>query len=200
MFYDAVTNAHGLRHDPFKALVAPRPIGWISTLSADGAANLAPYSFFNAVCEKPHIVMFSSVGRKDTVTNIEATGEFVCNLATYDLRAQMNATSAPVGPGVDEFALAGLTPVPSHLVRPPRVGESPVALECRLLEIVALKDLGGQPAGYYMTLGQVVGIHIDDAVIRDGMVDVAGLKTIARLGYHDYCVVDSLFRMTRPDA
>lgn len=199
MFYDAIRNEHGLKHDPFKALVAPRPIGWISTLSAEGKPNLAPYSFFNGVSDKPHIVMFSSHGKKDTIANIEATGEFVCNLATYDLRDQMNATSAPVAPDVDEFALAGLTPVPSRLVRPPRVGESPAALECRLTEVIELKDLEGRGGGYYMALGQVVGIHIDDAAIRDGMIDVAGLKTLARLGYHDYTAVERLFRMTRPE-
>ena len=121
MFYDAVANQHGLALDPFKALVAPRPIGWISTLGKNGVVNLAPYSFFNAVSEDPHFVMFASGGRKDSQRNAEETGEFVCSLATYDLREAMSRTSAAVGPEIDEMRLAGLTPAPSRLVAPPRV-------------------------------------------------------------------------------
>lgn len=197
MFYETDDNRHGLKHDPFKALVAPRPIGWISSLSADGIVNLAPYSFFNGVSDRPPFVMFSSSGRKDSLVNIEATGEFACSLATYELKDQMNATSAAVGPEVDEMALAGLTPAPCKLVKPPRVAESPVALECRHFKTIPLpgKDDG---EGYIIIIGQVVGIHIDEAVIVDGKVDVTRLRPIARLGYMDYSVVDAVFSMQRP--
>lgn len=198
MFYDAIENRHGLRHDPFKTLIAPRPIGWISSMGADGSVNLAPYSFFNAVSENPHIVMFSSSGRKDSVTNVEETGEFVWNLVTYALKDKMNATSAAVPHNVNEFELAGLTPAPCRLVAPPRVGETPVALECKYLHTIDLVDLDGVPANRYMVLGQVVGVHIDDAFIHDGMVDVTELKPVARLGYRDYSVVEEVFQMTRP--
>ncbi len=197
LFYETDDNGHGLKHDPFKALVAPRPIGWISSLSADGIVNLAPYSFFNGVSDRPPFVMFSSSGRKDSLVNIEATGEFVCSLATYELKDQMNATSAAVGPEVDEMALAGLTPAPCKLVKPPRVAESPVAMECRHFKTIPLpgKDDG---EGYIIIIGQVVGIHIDEAVIVDGKVDVTRLRPIARLGYMDYSVVDAVFSMQRP--
>ena len=147
MFYDAVANTHGLALDPFKALVAPRPIGWISTLSKAGVVNLAPYSFFNAVSEDPHFVMFASGGRKDSQRNAEETGEFVCSLATYDLREAMSKTSAAVGPDVDEMRLAGLTPAPSRLVKPPRVAESPVAFECRYWRTIELPGRNGVPRG-----------------------------------------------------
>ncbi|MGI9412937.1 MAG: flavin reductase family protein [Hyphomicrobiales bacterium] len=196
MFYDAVENDHGLRHDPFKALVVPRPIGWISSLGPDGVLNLAPYSFFNAVSNRPNIVMFASGGRKDSLENAEASGEFVCNMATWELREQMNQTSAPVGAEVDEAQMAGLEMVPSRLVRPPRVAASPVALECKYLQTVHLPPSNG--AVNAVVFGHVIGIHIDDSVIEDGKVDVARFKPIARLGYRDYAVVDELFSMTRP--
>ncbi len=198
MFYDAIENAHGLPRDPFKALVAPRPIGWISTLGTDGVVNLAPYSFFNAVADNPHYVMFSSHGRKDSLRNAEQTGEFVCSLATYALREQMNKTSAGVASDVDEMRLAGLTPAPSRLVKPPRVAESPVAFECRYHQTVELPRESGTGDAYAMVIGQVVGIHIDDDAIVDGRVDTARLKPIARLGYMDYAVVDSVFSLDRP--
>ena len=197
MFYDALKNAHGLAHDPFKALVAPRPIGWISTLSSDGVVNLAPYSFFNAVATNPHYVMFSSAGRKDSQRNAEETGEFVCSLATYDLKDHVNRTAAPVDPDVDEMTLAGLTAAPCKLVKPPRVKESPVAFECEYHQTIELPG-GGRDGVWYIVLGRVLGIHIDDEVIADGMVDVTRLRPIARLGYDDYSVVDSVFSMQRP--
>jgi flavin reductase (DIM6/NTAB) family NADH-FMN oxidoreductase RutF len=197
VFYETDKNSHGLKRDPFKALVAPRPIGWISSLSADGIANLAPYSFFNAISDVPPFVMFSSAGRKDSLTNIEATGEFVCSLATYDLKDQMNRSSAAVGPEVDEFELAGLTPGPSKLVSPPRVAESPVAFECRHFKTITLPGKDGR-GGYIVIIGHVVGIHLDEAVIVDGKVDVTKLRPIARLGYMDYSVVDDFFSMDRP--
>jgi flavin reductase (DIM6/NTAB) family NADH-FMN oxidoreductase RutF len=197
VFYDAVENVHGLKHDPFKALIAPRPIGWISTIGKDGVVNLAPYSFFNAISDNPHYVMFSSLNRKDSQRNAEETGEFVCSLATWDLRDQMNKTSAAVGPEVDEMALAGLTPAPSQLVKPPRVAESPVAFECKYYQSVELPPDTGRGI-YTMVIGRVVGIYIDDKAIREGMVDTAQLKPIARLGYMDYAVVDNTFTLQRP--
>lgn len=198
MFYDAVANTHGLQWDPFKALVTPRPIGWISTLGKNGVVNLAPYSFFNAVSTDPHYVMFSSGGRKDSQRNAEETGEFVCSLATYDLRDAMNRTSQHVGPDVDEMVLAGLTPAPSKLVAPPRVQESPVAFECRYWRTIDLPGADGGPGTHAIVLGQVVGVHIDDRVITEGKVDVTKLKPIARLGYGDYAVIDEVFELTRP--
>jgi len=198
MFYDAVANTHGLRWDPFKALVSPRPIGWISTLGANGVVNLAPYSFFNAVSTDPHFVMFSSGGRKDSQRNAEETGEFVCSLATYDLREAMNRTSEHVAPEVDEMVLAGLTPAPSKLVAPPRVAESPVAFECKYWRTIELPGPDGGPGTHAIVLGQVVGVHIDDAAIVGDKVDVTKLKPIARLGYGDYAVIDEVFELSRP--
>jgi len=199
VFYDAILNNHGLEHDPFKALVVPRPIGWVSTVGANGIANLAPYSFFNAVSERPHYVMFSSGGPKDSLSNIEETGEFVCSLATYALRHHVNLTSAVVPRGVDEFQLSGLTAAPCRLVKPPRVKESPVALECRHWKTVALPG-GDERASYFVVFGQVVGIHIDDRFIKDGMVDTGALQPIARLGYREYGVITSeaVFAIDRP--
>ncbi|ODA68221.1 Flavin reductase like domain protein [Methyloligella halotolerans] len=194
MFYDAVANSHGLRYDPFKALVAPRPIGWISTIGKSGVVNLAPYSFFNAVSENPHYLMFASGGRKDSQINAEETGEFVCSLATYDLREAVGKTSMAVSPEVDEMALAGLTPAASNLVSPPRVKESPVAFECRYYKTITLPGLDGEPGDNAIILGRVVGIHIDDEMIEpDQTVDITKLKPIARLGYRDYSVVDAVF-------
>ncbi|ODN72027.1 flavin reductase family protein [Methylobrevis pamukkalensis] len=200
MFYDPRHEPHGLPHDPFHAIVVPRPIGWISTRAATGVANLAPYSFFNAFSTNPYIVGFSSTGRKDTIANVEATGAFVCNLATFDLRAAMNASSAPVGPEVDEFVLAGLTAVPSRLVAAPRVAEARVALECLHTGTIPLRDAAGGRERAWLVLGEVVGIHIDDSILKDGMIDTAALMPIARLGYRDYAVVDRVFAMDRPKA
>ncbi len=204
MFYDARRNDHGLPRDPFKSLVVPRPIGWISTIDAAGIANLAPYSFFNAVADGPAIVMFGPGGRKadrpykDSRANAEATGEFVVNMATWDLREAMNATSASAGAGVDEFALAGLTPAASRLVRPPRVAESPVQLECVYLRTVELPSYDpAEPNA--IVIGEVVGIHISDDALVDGRVDVPRLRPIARLGYAEYTVVDDKFSMRRPN-
>lgn len=198
MFYTTEANDHGLPHDPFKAIVAPRPIGWITSMSADGVVNLAPYSFFNGVSSRPPIVCFSSEGRKDSVTFIEQTGEFVCNLATFDLRFEMNQTSGNYPRGVNEMAEAGLEPAPSRLVKPPRVARAPCALECRLLQIVSLSDLSGRPIDRHVVFGQVVGVHIDERYIRNGRLDVAAMRPIARCGYNDYAVVESVFEMIRP--
>ena len=199
MFYESNPKAHGLAHDPFKALVAPRPIGWITAMSAKGEVNLSPYSFFNAFSDQPNIVAFSSNGRKDALHFIEETGEFVCNLATFDLREAMNRTSAPLPRGESELDFAGLTPAPCRLVKPPRVAESPVALECRWLRTVPLEPLTG-PAQYHLVIGEVVGTHIDDRFIVDGVVDTAAMRPIARAGYREYFVAnpETKFAMTRP--
>jgi flavin reductase (DIM6/NTAB) family NADH-FMN oxidoreductase RutF len=196
MFYDAVENRHGLKHDPFKSLVIPRPIGWISSLSPDGVVNLAPYSFFNAVSANPHVVMFSSGGRKDSAANIEATGEFVCNMATWALREKMNLSSANLDPEVDEMVFADLEPAASTMVKPPRVAASPIALECTYLQTVELAPSNGAPN--LVVFGTVVGIYIDDSVIVDRMVDVTLFKPLARLGYMDYAVIEEPFTMLRP--
>jgi flavin reductase (DIM6/NTAB) family NADH-FMN oxidoreductase RutF len=198
MFYDAIENRHGLPNDPFKAIVAPRPIGWVSSVSQAGIANLAPYSFFNAIAESPHYVVFGSGGLKDSLCNIEATAEFAINIATYDLRERMNLSSARVSPDVDEFALAGLTAAPCRLIKPPRVAESPAALECRLHRIVPLPD-DRREVQDWAIIGRVMGIHIDDRFIRDGRVDTAAMKPIARLGYSEYTTVETAWRMRRPD-
>lgn len=198
MHYDPRPNDHGLPHDPFKALVAPRPIGWISSVSPDGVANLAPYSYFQAVCDHPHLVMFSSSGVKDSQRNVEATGEFVCNLATFALREAVNLSSAPVDPSVSEFDVTELTKAPSVVVRPPRVAAAPVALECVYVKSVALAGADGREGGYTMVIGEVVHIHIDDRVIVNGIVDLTLAEPIARCGYKDYAHVASLFAMERP--
>lgn len=202
MFYETATNAHGLPHDPFKAIVTPRPIGWITSMSARGEVNLSPYSFFNAVSEKPHMVAFSSSGRKDAVTFIEETKEFVCNLATYDLREQMNATSAVLPRGENEMVHAGLAAAPSRLVKPPRVADARAALECKWLQTVPLVPLEGGDPTYFLVIGQVVGVYIDDRFIVDGLVDTAAMRPIARSGYRDYFVAtpETKFSIKRPGA
>jgi flavin reductase (DIM6/NTAB) family NADH-FMN oxidoreductase RutF len=198
MFYATDRNDHGLPHDPFKAIVAPRPIGWITSMSARGAINLAPYSYFNGVHSKPPMVMFASEGRKDSLAFVEETKEFVCNLATWDLRQQMNQTSAPYPRGTNELTEAGLTPAPCRLVKAPRVAEAPCALECKLLQIVELNDIDGRPVDGWVVFGRVVGVHIDERYIRNGLLDTAAMKPIARGGYHDYSVVLESFTMRRP--
>ena len=205
MFYDPdVKRSHGLPHDPFKALVAPRPIGWISTLGKDGSVNLAPYSFFNAVCYNPCIVMFAASGldgdpMKHSWRNAEETGEFVCNIVSEELKEPMNMTSAHVARGVDEFALAGLTKEPSVKVKPPRVKEAPAHLECKYLKTVVFES-EQKFQSHGVVFGHVVGIHIKDEVIVNGLVDVLKFRPVARLGYMDYTVVDSVFSMGRPDS
>lgn len=198
MFYDPRLGDHGLPHDPFKAIVAPRPIGWISSLDAQGRANLAPYSFFNAVSTRPHIVMFASSGRKDSVRNIEATGEFVCNLASWDLRLEMNETSASLPYGRSEFEVAQLASASCRIVRVPRVARAAAALECKLLKAEEISDLEGRLSGTTIVLGEVVGIHVEDRCLHDGRFDMTLAQTIARCGYMDYAAVDRLFEMRRP--
>jgi flavin reductase (DIM6/NTAB) family NADH-FMN oxidoreductase RutF len=190
---------HGLPHDPFKAIVAPRPIGWITTVDADGRVNLAPYSFFNAFNSNPPIVGFASEGRKDSLRNVEATGEFVCNLATRPLAEVMNRCSAPLPQGESEMDFAGIEAAPSRLVKPPRVANTPAALECRVLQIVAMKDLEGREVNTHLVLGQVVGVHIDRAYLKDGVFDTKAARPIGRCGYRgDYAEAGEMFEMIRP--
>jgi flavin reductase (DIM6/NTAB) family NADH-FMN oxidoreductase RutF len=200
LFYEPSKKNHGLPHDPLKAILAPRPIGWISSRSLKGEINLAPYSFFNGVSSDPPIVMFSSEGRKDSLTFVEETREFVCNLATWDLRHQVNATSGPFPRGVDEMKETGLNAAPSILVKVPRVQASPCALECKWLQTVHLKDIGDEDTDRYVVFGQVVGIHIDERFIKDGLLDTAAMRPIARAGYHEYFVStpETQFSMRRP--
>ncbi|MFM0050383.1 flavin reductase family protein [Caballeronia grimmiae] len=199
-FYDP-NEGHGLPHDPFKAIVAPRVIGWISSRDADGSVNLAPYSFFGAFATFPYVIGFSSEGRKDSISNIEATGEFVWNMSTRPLAECMNRTSAPVARGIDEFELAGLTKAPGRNVGVPHVAESPAALECRLLQVVRLHDLDGQPMNNWLALGQVVGVHIRSEYLKDGLFDTAAARPIMRAGYRaDYAEIGEMFQMLRPSA
>ena len=202
MFYEP-RHGHGLPHDPFKACVAPRPIGWISTLSASGVANLAPFSYFNAVLDFPPTVMFSASGPhregplKDTARNAIETGEFVYNIATWDLREKMNVSSSAVGRDVDEFELAGLEKAPSLLVKPPRVAASPIQLECRTVHTLSLpcSRVGMENR---VVFGEVVGVHIDEAVLVAGQIDLTLVRPIARCGYQDFALVEALFSMPRP--
>ena len=195
MFYEVAKNNHGLPLDPFYALVGPRPIGWISTLSKDGIANLAPYSFYNAFAHNPHYVAFGSGGFKNTVQNISDTGEFAVNLATYDLREAMNITSSNIEG--DEFALSGLEKAPCRLIAPPRVALSPVCLECRHFKTIELPNDDGVVADW-LVIGRVIAIHVEDRFIEDGRVNTAAMKPIARLGYAEYTTVDEIWKMRRP--
>ena len=198
MFYEVERNAHGLPNDPFKALAAPRPIAWVSSLSGIGTVNLAPHSYFNAVSDNPHYLVFGSTGRKDTLRNIEQTGEFAINLATWDLREAMNATSARVPPEVDEFELAGLAKADCRLIKPPRVAASPACFECKLFQIVPLPG-STEPPVNFAVIGRVVGIHIEERFIVEGRVNTAAMKPIARMGYSEYATVTEAWRMRRPD-
>ena len=202
MFYETKTKKHGLPYDPFKACIVPRPIGWITTLDEKGVVNLAPFSYFNALSGPVPMVMFSASSRpiyglKDSAANAIATGEFVANVATWDLREQVNQSSLHVPPEVDEMKLVGLDPEPSVLVKPPRVKQSPIHLECVLYTSLELPAGPGQRN--VMIVGKVVGIHIRDEVLTNGRVDMAKLRPIARLGYMDYTVIDTVFEMMRPD-
>lgn len=206
MFYRPGLDPHGLPRDPFKALLAPRPIAWVSTLDADGRANLAPFSYFNGVADSPPIVMFAphgaKVGRdegKDTLANVLATGEFVVNLVGWDLRDAMNATSGPYPPDVDEFDIAGLEKAPCRVVAPPRVAAAPAAFECRFLTRTVLPSTDPNYDNGAV-FGEVVGVHIREDILTDGRVDMALYQPIARLGYADYAVIREVFQMIRPKA
>ncbi len=192
---------HGLPHDPFNAIVGPRPIGWISSMNPQGGLNLAPYSFFNAFNYTPPIVGFASIGAKDTLHNVRATREFVWNLATRPLAERMNASCAAVPPEVNEFELAGLTPAPSRVIAVPRVAESPVSFECRVTQVIQLQGADGAKVETWLTLGEVVAVHIDRALLKDGVYDTAAARPILRGGGPaDYFEIGpaQLFRMHRP--
>ena len=203
MYYETDKNDHGLRYNPLKACVVPRPIGWLTTIDPAGVVNLAPFSFFNVLSYDPPFVVFSAGvheadgSKKDTVANVEATGEFVYNMATWAQKEQMNQTAFIVDRSVDEMAAAGLESLPSRLVRPPRVKGSPVQFECRLHQIVTLP--GRKPASeHHVVIGRVLAVHIDDeALTADGRIDVLKIRPIARLGYKDYTSVESVFQMEK---
>jgi flavin reductase (DIM6/NTAB) family NADH-FMN oxidoreductase RutF len=200
MFYRPNIDDHGLPHNPFKAIISPRPIGWISTVDAEGRANLAPYSFFNAVTDNPPMVMFANTGAKadqvyakDSVANIRATGEFVVNIVSLALKDQMISSSGALAAGMDEFEHAGITKANCNIVKAPRVAASPASLECKLFKII---DLPGE--NNVMVLGEVVGVHLDDTVIVNGIFDVTRYTPLARLGYKDYTSVTDIFALDRP--
>jgi flavin reductase (DIM6/NTAB) family NADH-FMN oxidoreductase RutF len=187
-----------LPRDPFKAIVAPRPIGWISTRALDGRVNLAPYSFFNGFCSVPPIVGFSSEGWKDSASFAKESGEFVANLSTFDLRDPMNETSAPFARGDNEFDRVGLTMAECRLVAAPRVAESPAAMECKVIEVVEIRSASGAWSGAVLTLGEVIAFHIDDGYLVDGRFDTARAHSLARCGYQDYAAIEKVFAMPRP--
>jgi len=197
LFYEP-TKGHGLPHDPFKAIVAPRPIGWISTRSPAGEANLSPYSFFNAFSSHPFLVWFASDGMKDSATFARDSGEFVVNLVGIELARKMNASSVNAPRGVSEFGYAGLEAAPCLIVKAPRVAGAPAALECKVTEIFEPRDLRGIDSGARVVAGEVVGIHIDDAMLTDGLFDVVKAGNVARLGYMDFSTVTEVFAMRRP--
>ena len=198
MEFDPNTHDPALSYSPIKAMVAPRPIGWLSTLSPQGVANLAPYSFFNLVCDAPYMVMFATSGHKDSFNNVRATGEFVWNLVSEDLCEAMNASSGSVDPGVDEFELAGLEKAASRCVAPPRVARAMAALECQLDQIVDLKSDDPRRRNS-LVIGTVRSVFIADDAIVDGRFDVASVRPLARLGYRDYALIDETFELQRPD-
>jgi len=200
-YYYEPSKGHGLPHNPFNAIIGPRPIGWIATRAAGGGFNLAPYSFFNAFAYTPPIIGFASTGAKDTLRNVRETGEFVWNLATRALATQMNQTSATVAPEISEFDLAGLTPIPATRVSVPRVAESPVAMECKVTQIVQLTDTQGSAMPNWMVFGEVVAVHIARRLLVNGVYDTAAAHPILRAGGPDgYAEVSPpvMFRMTRP--
>ncbi len=198
MYYDAVKNNHGLAVDPVKAIVAPRPIGWISSVSKTGTVNLAPYSFFNMFSTNPHYVAFGSGGWKHSLANIRDTRDFAVNIANYSLREAMNLSSATVDENTDEFELAGLVKAPCTAIDVPRVANCPATLECRLHQIVDLPGDNGQ-VNDWLVIGRVLGIHIADEFIHDGRVDTRAMNLIARLGYSEYATVSDVWRMRRPN-
>lgn len=199
MFYEAGQHrAAGLPHDPLKAIVAPRPIGWISTLDRDGRANLAPYSFFNMIQTAPPFCCFGSDGVKHTAANAVATGEFVVNIATRPLFEAMNASSAALAEGESEFEHAGLERAPCRLVKPPRVAASPASLECKVVHAMELRDVEGRGTGGQLVIGQIVAVHIAEWALKDGRFDMLAARTIARCGYRDYTEVTALFSALRP--
>jgi flavin reductase (DIM6/NTAB) family NADH-FMN oxidoreductase RutF len=185
--------------DPFKGVVVPRPIGWISSMSKAGQVNLAPYSFFNGVLSRPRIVSFCSETEKDAAAFAIESGEFAWSMATWALREQMNATSAGLPRGQSEFEYAGLATAPCRLIRAPRVAASPAAMECRVTQVVRVQDVDGRETGGVVVYGQVIGMHLDERFVKDGRFDLAAVRPIARCGYDEYAVVERVFSMTRPE-
>jgi flavin reductase (DIM6/NTAB) family NADH-FMN oxidoreductase RutF len=200
-YYYEPAKGHGLTHNPLNAIVGPRPIGWISTRDMHGRFNLAPYSFFNAFAYTPPIIGFASTGEKDTLRNVRQTGEFVWNLATMPLAEQMNKTSATVPSDVSEFELAGLTPIPSTLVKAPRVGESPVSFECKVTQILQLTDQKGIAMPNWMVFGEVVAVHIAKHLLLNGVYDTAAAHPVLRAGgaaAYAQITPETMFEMVRP--
>jgi flavin reductase (DIM6/NTAB) family NADH-FMN oxidoreductase RutF len=197
MYYEP-SAGHGLRHDPFKAIVAPRPIGWISTLDQQGRPNLAPYSFFNAMSTLPHMVGFTSVNMKHSMFNAKASGEFVYNLVHLPLLDAMNQTSLVLEAGVSEFDVAGIEMAPCRVVKAPRVAASPAALECKVVNFLEFNDIDGNLTDRYLIVGQVVGVHIDECYIKDGRFDIVSVQPVARCGYRDYSVVSEVVEVMPP--
>ncbi len=204
MFYETKTNNHGLKYNPFKSCIIPRPIAWITTISNDGVDNCAPYSFFNGVSSDPPMVMFANNGSaidgsgpRDTFSNIKENQEFVINISTFNTKDKMNKTSARLCRNVSEIEFASLETLDSRLVKPKRLKESPINMECTLYKII---DLPGITEDNYngILIGKVIGIHINDEYIKDGKVDVKKIKPLARLGYFDYSVIDDFFSIKRP--
>ncbi len=198
MFYETAGNRHNLDYDPFKAIISPRPIGWISTLSKDGVANLAPYSFFNAVGTDPHLVMFASSNLKDSARNAVETGEFVCNFVSDNLKEVMNMCAVNCAPDVSEFDFASIASAPGKTVKVPHVADAYAALECKLLQVINPVDLDGNVTNSHMIIGQVSGVHIADEAIRNGRFDVTHTRPVARLGYLDYSTISEVFEIKRP--
>lgn len=201
MFYDTKLNNHGLKYNPFKSCVVPRPIAWISSVNPNGSINLGPYSYFNAVSDIPPIIVFGSGhkpegGDKDSLRNIEATGDFVVNICSYDQRSQMSASSANLPYGASEAQKFEIDTVSSQIVKAPRIKEARIALECKHLKTESL-EVDGVQASSKAVFGHVVGVYIDDALIMDGKIDIAKLQPIARLGYDEYAVIESVFKMQR---
>ncbi|AWB32788.1 flavin reductase family protein [Orrella marina] len=198
MYYES-GHGHGLPHNPFKAIIAPRPIGWISTVDSSGRANLAPYSFFNAVSSSPDMIAFTSEGLKDSARHARDSGEFVFNLVTMPLLDKMNLSSASVASDISEFDFADIEMAESRIVKAPRVAQSPAAIECKVVMFSEFTQLSGQPTDRYLIVGQVVGVHIQDEYIVDGQFDMVKAQTVARCGYRDYCRVGDVFEVMRPD-
>jgi flavin reductase (DIM6/NTAB) family NADH-FMN oxidoreductase RutF len=202
VFYKT-SEPHGLPHDPFKSCIVPRPIAWVTSIHTNGAINLAPFSFFNALASDPPIVMIAFTGyhqhggEKDTLHNIKTSGEFVVNMVPLALKDAMNATTAPFDHGVSELEMAGLTAEPSALVKPPRVAEAPIHLECEFFQEIELPCTLDNSINRTI-LGNVLGVHIRDEVLKDGLIDLDRIKPLARLGYQEYTAVDNVFKMTRP--
>ena len=197
MYYET-DKPHELPFDPFKAIIAPRPIGWISSIDENGVPNLAPYSFFNALTSEPPMLMFSSEGLKDSAANARATGEFVFSLSTVKLQSEMNISSDTVDSGENEYLNANLEMAECQLVNVPRVAASPASMECKTISCTELTDINGNSVNSFMVIGQVVAVHINDEYLTDGRFNTAAAQPLARCGYRDYAGVSEVFELMRP--